>query len=164
MASSRPVDFEEEEARAPYQIRATPYESKSRSLLTNVRFSACACAINMRSNGSRCSPGKLPARSACPMEMPSGRKPICSSSRPNLPTMFSAPGSLPKRNFVEISQAETAETNTSFPKDSRAVCAFFESLLSPSIAQRRVCVSTRRRTIDPRHPVRRPGAARRTWR
>ena len=50
---------------APYQIRRTPYRSKSDSIDTSGKSCASDCAINMRSNGSRCGPGSLPARSAC---------------------------------------------------------------------------------------------------
>ena len=55
-----------------YQIRRTAYRSKSDSIDTSGKSCASDWAINMRSNGSRCGPGSLPARSACATVIASG--------------------------------------------------------------------------------------------
>jgi hypothetical protein len=48
-----------------HQRRRMPKRSKSASLLTSVKPSIWDCAMSMRSNGSRCSPGISPACRAC---------------------------------------------------------------------------------------------------
>ncbi len=56
------VDFQPF-CQSSYQMRLTPYRSKSVSTDTRGRSNARVCAINMRSKGSRCGPGNRPARS-----------------------------------------------------------------------------------------------------
>lgn len=49
--------------RSHYQMRLIPYRSNSVSIETRGKSRVRACAISIRSKGSRCDPGSRPARS-----------------------------------------------------------------------------------------------------
>ena len=69
-----------------------------------------ACAINMRSKGSRCVPPREPARTSCIKVMRRPRKRERRTRSPKLSTIRATPGHLPSRCLVDISQAEAALT------------------------------------------------------
>jgi hypothetical protein len=77
-------------------------------------FSACPCAMSIRSKGSLCIPGSNPARTACSPEIANIWKPSRSTWPVKSAARPSAVGSFPSRTFVAISHAEAALTKTIF--------------------------------------------------
>ena len=93
-----------------HQTRLTLYWSKIFSLLTIDISSSSACAISIRSKGSWCGPGNIPARIPCSQVTASSRN-LSPSRYPRKSfTSSEALDNLPLRNFVAISQEETALT------------------------------------------------------
>ena len=99
---------------AVHHNRLTPYPSNTRSTETRSRWRAWAWATSMRSKGSRCGPGSLPARSAvvngdrqCPRSP--GRR-CCRQCRSPSPR---PPAACRCGVLVAISQAEAVLTKTS---------------------------------------------------
>ena len=97
-----------------YQSRRTPYRPNSGSFDTKTRSCASAWAMSMRSKGSRCGPGKAPARAASATVIGSSAKPWCAIAPATSAAINSQPGNLPSRCLVVISQAVAALTRFSF--------------------------------------------------
>src|ERR1700722_1299224 len=112
------------------------------------RSSSIAWAISMRSKGSRCGPGNAPA--ACPWSIVIGKptKPWPSITPARSLTIGLAPGSLPNRCLVEISQIDAALTKTGSNSSFMASRARALSFSSPANHQRKACVSSRRRVTS----------------
>ncbi len=127
-------------------------------------MSSCiACAISIRSNGSRSGPGSAPANWPWTNEIGSGTKPCVSSTAARSAAIAATPGSLPIRNLVAISQADAALVKTALPASAIADCAVDDRAVSPAIHQRKAWVSSRRfRLIAPSRSVRLPAMAQRT--
>src|ERR1700734_4289038 len=109
------------------------------------RSSSMAWAISMRSKGSRCGPGNAPA--ACPWSIVIGKptKPWPSITPARSLTIGLAPGSLPNRCLVEISQIDAALTKKGSNSSFMASRARALSFSSPANHQRKACVSRRSR-------------------
>ena len=130
-----------------YQSRTTPYWSNTASLETTVRFSAWACAINIRSNGSLCGPGRFPARCPCSTVILSPVNPWSARCSPNSCAMNSAPCNLPSRAFVATSHADAALTYISLASSAMAAREREVMRLSPASHQRKACVSRSKRIV-----------------
>ena len=91
-----------------------PNARNTGSAVTSGMFSICACAASMRSNGSRCAPGREPARRAWSSVIGSGRaKPSSITISKNRSSKGFASCHFPVRTLFAISQATTALTCTS---------------------------------------------------
>ena len=71
-------------------------------------LSAWLCAMSMRSNGSWCGPGRSPARTPCSIETGNSSNRSRAIYSVKFAARSSAPGSLPRRTLVAISQADAA--------------------------------------------------------
>ena len=129
-----------------YQRRRTPYRSKSDSFEMKTRLCVSAWAMSIRSKGSRWGPGSAPARLASSTVMASSSKPWFAIAPATSAAIKSAPGSLPSRCLVVISQADAALINTAFASSAIVRYTVSDRRLLSVIHQRKVCVSNSART------------------
>ena len=103
-----------------HHMRRTPSRSKGDSLDIRTRSCASACAMSIRSNGSRCGPRKLPARTASETVMGNSAKPSPAMAPAMSLASAAAPGILPRRYLVAISQADAALISFSLASSAMA--------------------------------------------
>ena len=115
---------------------------------TRTKLPDNAWAMSILSKGSRCGPGKAPARTACSTVMGSSSK-FCPAIAPGMSRAnASASGSLPSRCLVAISQADAALTITSLSSSAIACRAGSDRRLLPESHQKNAWVSSSRRNAQ----------------